>query len=99
MIKNHIRRMETLVNRLAAVLRDQSAPPPRRLQTAQDVIDLLQEQVEALRAETRAGTVEKARALGYLAGIARKAIETGALAARLAALERGMNHRNGEGKR
>jgi hypothetical protein len=61
--------------------------PPRRLQTAQDVIDLLQEQVEAVRHEARAGTIEKARALGYLAGIARKAIEAGNLAARLELLE------------
>jgi hypothetical protein len=98
MIKNHIRRMEALVSRLAVVVRDQAAPAPRRLQTAQDVIDLLQEQVEALRAEAQAGAVQKARALGYLADLARKAIETGILAARLEALEKSMKHRNGEGK-
>jgi hypothetical protein len=57
------------------------------LQKAQDVIDLLEEQVEAVRAETTAGTVEKARVIGYLAGIARRAIETGSLEARLEALE------------
>ena len=82
MIKTQICRMEAVVHRLAAVLRG-STPPPRRLQTAQDVIDLLQEQVAAVRSDTWAGTVEKARAIGYLAGIARKAIETGQLAARL----------------
>jgi len=87
MIKERIRRMEDLVNRLAAALRQQAAPLPRQLQTAQDVIDLLQEQVEALRAETQAGAVQKARAVGYLAELARKAIETGSLAARLDALE------------
>lgn len=58
-----------------------------RLQTAQDVIDLLQEQVEAVRADAAAGTLEKARCVGYLAGIALKAIETGNLAARLEAME------------
>jgi hypothetical protein len=89
MIESRLRRMEALLNRLSAVMRGQAAPPPRRVQTAQDVIDLLQEQVEALRAETWVGTVEKARALGYLAGIARKAIETGDLAARLDKLEAG----------
>lgn len=98
MIKNHIRRMEALVSRLAAVAHDQPAPPPRRLQTAQDVIDLLQEQVEALRAETQADAIQKARALGYLADLARKAIETGSLAARLDALEGGMKRANGDGK-
>jgi hypothetical protein len=60
---------------------------PRRLQTAKDVVDLLEEQVEALRAAPESGTIERARAIGYLAGIARKAIETGTLAARLEMLE------------
>jgi hypothetical protein len=83
MRKQRIRRLETMVKQLDAA----EKPPPRRLQTAQDVIDLLQEQVEALRAEPWAGAVQKARAIGYLAGIARKAIETGTLAARLAMLE------------
>jgi hypothetical protein len=87
MIQQRLRRLEVLVERLAAVLRGHTMPPPRRLQTAQDVVDLLQEQVEAVRAEAVAGTVEKARAIGCLAGIARKAIETGDLAARLEKLE------------
>jgi hypothetical protein len=99
MIKNHIRRMEVLVSRLAAALRDGTAPAPRRLQTAQDVIDLLQEQVEALRAETRAGAVEKARALGYLASLARQAIETGNLVARLEVLEAAQKQRGQEPRR
>jgi hypothetical protein len=62
-------------------------PIPFRLQTAQDVIDLLQEQVAVVRAETKAGTLEKARTVGYLAAIALKAIETGHLAARIEMLE------------
>jgi hypothetical protein len=93
-----LRRMETLLNRLAAVVRGRPAPPPRRLQTAQDVIDLLEEQVEALRAETGAGAVEKARALGYLAAVARQAIETGNLAVRLEALEAAQKERS-QGRR
>jgi hypothetical protein len=72
MIKSRLRRMEALLNRLAVVMRALPAPPPRQLQTAKDVIDLLQEQ---------------ARALGYLAGVARKAIETGDLEVRLEKLE------------
>ena len=87
MIKERIRRLEDLASRLAAALREQAVPPPRQLQTAQDVIDLLQEQVESLRVETQAGAVQKARAVGYLAELARKAIETGSLAARVDALE------------
>ena len=87
MIKSRLRRMEVLLNRLSGVMHALPAPPPRQLQTAKDVIGLLQEQVEALRAETWVGPVEKARALGYLAGVARKAIETGDLEVRLEKLE------------
>jgi hypothetical protein len=87
MTRNQIRRVEAVVHRLAAALRGQTAFPPRQLQTAQDVIDLLQEQVEAVRAAAGPGAVEKARVIGYLAGLARHAIETGALAARLERLE------------
>jgi hypothetical protein len=91
MRKQRIRRLETLVERLDAA----DKPPPRRLQTAQDVIDLVEEQVEALRAERWVGTVQKARAIGYLAGIARKAIETGNLAARIEILEAVLKQRDG----
>jgi hypothetical protein len=70
-----------------------------RLQTAADVLDLLEEQVEAVRADAKAGTLEKARCIGYLAGITLKAIEAGNLAARIEALEAVLKQRNGEGKR
>ena len=98
MTEARLRRLEALVSRLAAVVRGQAAPPPRRLQTAQDVIDLLHEQIEALRAETQADAIQKARALGYLAELARKAIETGSLAARIEALEVRRNDTNDDGK-
>jgi hypothetical protein len=62
-------------------------PGDFRLQTAQDVIDLLQEQVAAVRAVKNVGTTERARTVGYLAGIALRAIEAGTMAARLEALE------------
>jgi hypothetical protein len=70
-----------------------------RLQTAQDVIDLLQEQVAAGRADQEAGTLEKARVVGYLAAVTLKAIEAGNTAARLEALEMILKQRNGESKR
>ena len=99
MSKHQIRRLEAVVHHLAAVLRGAPAPGPRRLQTAQDVLDLLHEQVEALRAATWLGTVEKARALGYLASLARQAIETHDLAVRLEKLEAALNPSNGDAKR
>ena len=43
-------------------------PIPFRLRTARDVIDLLQEQVATVRADESAGTPEKARTVGFLAG-------------------------------
>ncbi|MCI0704594.1 MAG: hypothetical protein L0241_26355 [Planctomycetia bacterium] len=72
-------------------------PTAFRLQTAQDVIDLLEEQVTLVRAETEAGTLEKARTIGFLAGIALKAIEAGNLAARIEMLERVLKSRQTEG--
>ena len=58
-----------------------------RLDTARDVLDLLDDQVNAVRNEPDAGTLEKARCIGYLAGIALKTIEAGDVAARIDALE------------
>ena len=73
-------------------------PLPFRLQTAADVLALLEEQVQAVRAEQAAGTLEKARAIGYLAGITLKAIEAGNLAARIEMLEMVLKKRNEEAK-
>src|SRR6516162_9533432 len=64
-----------------------SVPLPFRLQTARDVIDLIEEQVTAVRDEREASTLEKARTIGYLASVALRAIEAGTLAARVEMLE------------
>jgi hypothetical protein len=71
-------------------------PLPFRLKTAADVLDLLEEQIEAVRGEAEAGTLERARTIGYLAGIALKAIDAGNLAARVEMLESVLKQRNGE---
>jgi hypothetical protein len=62
-------------------------PLPFRLKTAADVLALLEEQVQAVRADAEATTLEKARVVGYLAGVSLKAIEAGNLAARIEMLE------------
>ncbi len=62
-------------------------PTEFRLKAAADVLSLLEEQIAAVRVDAEAGTLEKARCIGYLAGIALKAIDAGDLAARLEALE------------
>ena len=74
-------------------------PLPFRLQTAADVLALIEEQVEAVRAEAEAGTLEKARTVGFLAGVALKAIEAGNLAARVEMLEAVLKQRNGDAER
>ena len=65
-----------------------------RLETAGDVIALLENQVEAVLDDAEAGTLEKARVVGYLAGVSLKAIECGNLTARLEALESSLMKRS-----
>jgi hypothetical protein len=62
-------------------------PLPFRLQTAADVLALLEEQVEAVRDDGEASVMEKARTVGFLASVALRAIEAGNLAARVEMLE------------
>ena len=69
-------------------------PEPVRIKTARDVLELLAEQINALRADLSLGTVERARCLGGLAGVALRAVETADLEARLAALEAALNLRS-----
>jgi hypothetical protein len=96
MLKQRLRRIEARMQQSAAVT---IKPRPWRLRTAEDVIELLYEQIEAIRAAAFAGTLEKARAIGYLAGIARKAIEASNMAARMETLETILTLRKKEAKR
>jgi hypothetical protein len=84
MFKQRLRRVEAIVQ--AAELAG-AKPPARKLQTVQDLLDLLEEQVEAVRAAPWTGPLDKARAIAYLAGVARKTIEAGILAGRIEMLE------------
>jgi hypothetical protein len=85
MIKHRLRRLEAFLNHCD--LGRRTNPAPRPLQNIQDLIDLLQEQADAIRADPWAGAIEKARALAYLAGVARRTLETGTLARRLELME------------
>jgi hypothetical protein len=86
-------------------LRRSSAEGPRqltlpfRLKTATDLLTLLEEQITAARGDQEASALERARVVGFLSGIALKAIEAGNLQARLAMLESVLKLRNGEDKR
>ena len=64
-----------------------SLPAPVRIQTARDLLGLLEEQLNALRGDPALGTVERARSIGSLAGVALRAVETADLEQRVEALE------------
>ena len=71
---------------------------PFRLKTASDLLTLVEEQITAVRVDQEAGALERACVVGFLTGIALKAIEAGNLQARLDMLEAVLNLRNEEGK-
>ena len=62
-------------------------PPPVRLRTAVDVLAVLAQQIDAVRNDARSGPLEKARLIGYLAGLGLRAVEAGNLEARVEMLE------------
>jgi hypothetical protein len=74
-------------------------PAEFRLKTAADVLALLDEQVAAVREDADAGALEKARTIGFLAGVSLRAIEAGDMAARIEMLEMVLKQRGGKGKR
>lgn len=74
-------------------------PPEVRLQTGRDVLALLAEQVNAVQAAQDADPLEKARVVGFLAGVALRAIEAGDQQARLEALERTLKLRSDEARK
>ncbi len=64
-----------------------SLPVEFRAKSAADVLAMLNEQLDTLRQDASLGSVERAKAVGYLASIALRSIETGDVALRLEALE------------
>lgn len=62
-------------------------PAPFRLRAAEDLVALLEEQIDAVRTDPAAGTLEKARCIGSLITVALRAIEQRDLTVRLEALE------------
>jgi hypothetical protein len=62
-------------------------PPSFRLSTAQDLIGLLEEQIDAVRRDPALGTVERARCVGTLINVGLRALEQRDLTTRIEALE------------
>jgi hypothetical protein len=71
-------------------------PLPFRLQTAADVLTMLEDQATAVCDDPKAGALEKARVIGFLCGVTLKAIEAGDIAARVEALEANLKAKNGK---
>jgi hypothetical protein len=74
-------------------------PESFQLRTPGDVLQLLQWQIAAVARDTRANSVDRARAIGYLASLSLKAIEADTLAARLEALEAALKLRVDKGRK
>jgi hypothetical protein len=62
-------------------------PAPFRLRVAEDLVSLLEEQIEAVREDQEAGTLARARCMGYLVTVGLRVLEQGDLAARIERLE------------
>ena len=85
---NIVRRVQSLEERAGGRLMRLVPAGPVPLDSPADVLAVIAEQVNAVRADSGADPVEKARTLGLLAGIALRAIESRDVVARLEAVER-----------
>ncbi len=83
---NLVRRVQTLEQRMVA-MRTVLATPAA-LGSPADVLSLLEEQVNAVRADPMTDPSERARTLGMLAGLALRAMDSRDLQARPEAVER-----------
>ncbi|MCW2892953.1 MAG: hypothetical protein JWO75_2442 [Actinomycetia bacterium] len=84
------RRVERIEARAGELLRVRAvrAPQPIALDMPADVLALIAEQVNAVRADREADPLDQARTLGFLATVALRTMEARDLAARLEAVER-----------
>ncbi len=83
---NLVRRVQTLEQRMVAMRTVMATPSV--LDSPADVLSLLEEQVNAVRADPTTELSERARTLGMLAGLALRAMDSRDLQARLEAVER-----------
>lgn len=84
------KRVEKLEQRATELVRVRAVPipPPVPLDVPTDVLALIAEQVNGVRADAEADSLERARTLGMLAGLAIRTMEARDLDARLEAVER-----------
>jgi hypothetical protein len=85
MLKHRIRRVEDLLDRCTDAAGN--GKPARQLKTPQDLIDLLEEQIQAVGLAPWTNALQKAQAIGVLAGILRKVMEFNTVSNRVEMLE------------
>jgi hypothetical protein len=95
--KHRLIRLLDVTNREGSALAP--AVGPMALRTPQDVLDLLEEQINALRADRWTSPAVKARTIGRLAAVVVKTLEVTQLAARLEVLETVLKQRGEENPR
>jgi hypothetical protein len=66
-------------------------PSEFRLRTAEDLVELVQEQIDAVRHDPAARAIEKARCIALLIGVALRTLEQRDLTSRLEAIEAILN--------
>jgi hypothetical protein len=86
-LQNRLGQLQTAVVWRGEVPPAAGRHPPPALRTAANILDLLEEMTAAVWADPFARPAEKARVVGYLAGVALKAMEANNLAARVEMLE------------
>jgi hypothetical protein len=92
------RRVDRIEARADELLRVRAVrvPEPIALDMPADVLSLLAEQVNAVRADRQADPLDQARTLGFLATVALRTMEARDLSARLEAVERVLKLRRNE---
>jgi hypothetical protein len=98
MLKHRMQRVEAMLNRCTPTDACGNGKPTRRLKTAQDLVDLLEEQIHAVNQAPWTGTLQKAQAIGVLAGILRKVMEFSTVASRVEMLAAVLKHRRSDSK-
>lgn len=85
--REYDRERKRLVRAGASNPRPTQVEPAFRVRVMEDVMALLERAVQLAESDAQARDIEKSRALGFLASVALRAVETSDLAVRLEALE------------